>query len=37
MLIHQQNLYAPCGKQHTGHHEAQSHDLTNKVKKKVSV
>jgi hypothetical protein len=28
MLIHWQNLYAPRGKQHTGHHE-----LVNKVKK----
>jgi hypothetical protein len=25
MLIHQQNLYVSHSKQHTGHHETQSH------------
>jgi hypothetical protein len=33
MLIHQQNLYVPCGKRHTSHREAQSCEHVNKVKK----
>jgi hypothetical protein len=33
MLIHRQNSYAPRGKQHTGHREAQSREPFNKVKK----
>jgi hypothetical protein len=33
MLILRQNLYVPCGKQHTGRCEAQSHERVNKVKK----
>jgi hypothetical protein len=32
MLIHWQNLYAPRGKQRTGHREAQSHEPVNEVK-----
>jgi hypothetical protein len=32
MLIHQQNLYAPFGKQHIGRREAQSCEPVNKVK-----
>jgi hypothetical protein len=34
MLIHKQNLCAPCGKQHTSRYEVQSHELINKFKKK---
>jgi hypothetical protein len=33
MLIHWQNPYAPCGKQHTYRHEAQGTEPVNKVKK----
>jgi hypothetical protein len=33
MLIHWQNLYAPRGKERTGHREEQSRELVNKVKK----
>jgi hypothetical protein len=33
MLIHQQNVYAPCSKRHTSHHEAQSCEMVNGVKK----
>jgi hypothetical protein len=33
MLIHRQNLYAPCGKQHTYRWEAQGSEPVNKVKK----
>jgi hypothetical protein len=27
------DLYMPYGKQHTGHHEVQSHEPINKIKK----
>jgi hypothetical protein len=37
MLIHQQNLHAPCGKQHTGRREAQSHEAVKKVKKTLCI
>jgi hypothetical protein len=30
ILIHQQNLYVPCSKQHICHHEAQSCEPVNK-------
>jgi hypothetical protein len=32
ILIHQQNLYAPCSKRHICHHEAQSCEPVNKGK-----